>query len=114
MGIPKDSDFEGQWDLITGLPHDMGEIDSSLGAHKQNLAYTKTQGKGAVTPQETEPKLPARVGGLRGGMGWQGLTVGPGALAASGWEGPRWCKPSSRPPLPPPQVPPIRKLTHAF
>ena len=62
MGIPKDSDCEGQWDLITGLPHDMGEIDSSLGAHKQNLAYTKTQGKGAVTPQETEPDLPAGVG----------------------------------------------------
>ena len=63
MGIPKDSDFEGQWDLITGLPHDMGEIDSSLGAHKQNLACTKTQGKGEVTPQETELKLPASVGG---------------------------------------------------
>ena len=30
-------------------------MDSFLGAHKQNLACTKTQGKGAVTPQETEP-----------------------------------------------------------
>ena len=63
MGIPKDSDFEGQWDLITGLPHDMGEIDSSLGAHKQNLAYTKTQGKGAVTPQETNQNYLLSVGG---------------------------------------------------
>ena len=59
----------------------MGETDSSLGGHKQNLAYTRTQGKGAVIPQETEPKLPASVGGppveavgrgsLRGPGHWQ-------------------------------------------
>jgi len=30
---------------------------------KNNLAVTKTQGKGAVTPQETDPDLPASVGG---------------------------------------------------
>ena len=39
------------------------ETDSRLGGHKQNFACTKTQRKGAVTPQETEPKLPASVGG---------------------------------------------------
>ena len=41
----------------------MGETDSSLGGHKQNLAYTRTQGKGTVIPQETEPDLSASVGG---------------------------------------------------
>ena len=42
----------------------LGETDSTVGRHKQNLACTKTQGKGAVTPQETEPNLPASVGGF--------------------------------------------------
>ena len=45
--------------ISTGL----GETDSSLGWHKQNLACTKTQRKGAVTPQEAEAKPPASVGG---------------------------------------------------
>ena len=40
-----------------------GNRDSSLGGHKQSLECTKTQRKGAVTPQETEPKLPSSVGG---------------------------------------------------
>ena len=35
-----------------------GNRDSSLGRHKQNLACTKTQRKGAGTPQETESKFP--------------------------------------------------------
>ena len=37
--------------------------DSTLGGHKQNLLHTKTQGKGAVTPQETEAQLPASISG---------------------------------------------------
>ena len=55
----------------------MEEGDFSLGEHKQNFAHTKTEGKGAVTPQDTEPKSPARVGGLpveaRDGMGTEAL-----------------------------------------
>ena len=44
--------------------HRTGENrDSSLGGHKWNLVCSKTQRKGAATPQETEPKLPASVGG---------------------------------------------------
>ena len=39
------------------------ETDFILGGHKQNLSHTKTQRKGTVTPQETEPKLPVSVGG---------------------------------------------------
>ena len=30
----------------------------TLGGHKQNLVHTRTQEKGAVTPQESDPDLP--------------------------------------------------------
>ena len=33
----------------------------TLGEHKQNLISTRTQEKGAVTPQETESDLPVSV-----------------------------------------------------
>ena len=33
----------------------------SLGGHKENLVHTRTQLKGAVTPQETDPDLPGGV-----------------------------------------------------
>ena len=32
-----------------------------LGGHKQNLVCTRTQEKGAVTPQETDADLPGTV-----------------------------------------------------
>ena len=41
----------------------LGETDSTLGGCKQGRACTKTQEKGAVTPQKTEPDLHAGVGG---------------------------------------------------
>ena len=43
--------------MITELPQD----SKTLGGHKQNLVCTRTQEKGAVTPQETEPDLPVSV-----------------------------------------------------
>ena len=33
----------------------------TLGGHKQNLLHTRTQEKGVVTPQETDPDLPVSV-----------------------------------------------------
>ena len=36
----------------------------TLGAHRQNLVCTRTQEKGAVTPQETDPDLPMSVQSL--------------------------------------------------
>ena len=33
----------------------------TLGGHKQNLVCTRTQERGAATPQETEPGLPGSV-----------------------------------------------------
>ena len=50
--------------MITRLQRNEGYRDSSFGGNKQNLMCTKTQRKGAVTPQETETKLPASVGGF--------------------------------------------------
>ena len=41
----------------------LGKTDSTLEGHKQNLVCTRTQGKGGVTPQETEPDL----------LVWEGL-----------------------------------------
>ena len=62
LEIPRESDLSPirlDHKTYTGV----GETDSSLGGHKQNLVRTKIQRKGAVTPQETEPKLHASVGG---------------------------------------------------
>ena len=40
--------------------------------NKQNLVYTRNYGKGAVTPQVTEPDPPASVVGVRGvGLLWR-------------------------------------------
>ena len=39
-------------------------LGPKIAAHKQNLVCTKTQGKRSVTPQETEPTLPANIGGF--------------------------------------------------
>ena len=35
-----------------------GQGEQTLGGHKQNLVCTRTQEKGAVTPQENDPDLP--------------------------------------------------------
>ena len=55
---PREFDFGGKWDLLTELPQDWGK---TLGRHKQNLVCTRTQKKGAATPQETDPDLPVSV-----------------------------------------------------
>ena len=40
-----------------------GNTDSTLGGHTQSNVRIRAQGEGAVTPQETEPDLPASVRG---------------------------------------------------
>ena len=62
LGIPRESGFEGQGDLLQAFQRTGGNRDSSLGGHIQNVMLTKTQRRGAVTTQEG-PKLPAGVGG---------------------------------------------------
>ena len=41
----------------------------TLGGHKQNLVHIRTQEKGAVTPQKTDPDWPGSAGVSSGGMG---------------------------------------------
>ena len=43
------------------LPELTQEWGNRLLEHKQNLVCTRTQEKGAVTPQETDPDLPVSV-----------------------------------------------------
>ena len=64
LGIPRKSDLEGHQDLITGLPQDLGKQRLQSCRAQTNLVHTKPQRKGAVTPQKTEPKLSAGVGGF--------------------------------------------------
>ena len=58
LRIPRDFDFGSQWDLIIELT---GLVKHILGGYKQNLVCTRTQEKGAVIPQETDPELYVRV-----------------------------------------------------
>ena len=57
------SDLEDQQDLIRGLPQYWGKQTPVLEGTDKICTHQETQRKGAVTPQETEPKLPASVGG---------------------------------------------------
>ena len=43
------------------LPELTQDWGSTFGGHKQNLVCTRTQEKGAVTPQETDPDSPESV-----------------------------------------------------
>ena len=63
LGNTKESDLEGQWDLIIGLPLYCGK-QGLQSCRAQTKSYTpQYQRKRAVTPQETEPQLPASIGG---------------------------------------------------
>ena len=61
----------------------------TLGGHKQNPVHTKTQEKGAVTPQEAEPGLPVSVqGSLAEAWVGGGLLQGWGTECISACMGP--------------------------
>ena len=79
----------GIWFLLPWNFHNTGETDSSFRGHKQNLACTKTQRKGTVTPQETDPKPPASVGGSAVEV-WVDRGSGTRRWAAVVLEGPLW------------------------
>ena len=59
LGIPRESNFESQWNLVTGI-HRLGRYpDSTLGGHKQNLGKPGPRGK--KKRQETEPDMPVSI-----------------------------------------------------
>ena len=74
--------------MITGLHKAGGKRDSTL-EQKQNPVYAKTQWDRAVTPQETEPDLPASGGGSTVVV-WagSGLPWGWGDRQQWSWKGP--------------------------
>ena len=49
------------WRNMIDQSYSTGLGKQTLGGHKQNLVCTRTQEKGAVTPQETDPDLPVSV-----------------------------------------------------
>ena len=50
------------WVQQTWVWHNyQGLGEQTLGGHKQNLVCTRTQEKGAMTPQEIDPDLPMSV-----------------------------------------------------
>ena len=61
----QESDFEGQWDLITGLSQDwrIQRLHPWM-AQTKYCAYQDPGERYTVTPQEIEPDLPAHVEGL--------------------------------------------------
>ena len=49
------------WRNMIDQSYSTGLGKQTLGGHKQNLVHTRTQEKGTVTPQKTEPYLPVSV-----------------------------------------------------
>ena len=62
LGLPRETDLESQRDMITRLSQDWRKQRLQSWRTQTKPCDTKTQKKGAVTPQKTEPKLPAGVG----------------------------------------------------
>ena len=102
LGIPRKSGCEGQKDLLQDFHKTRGNRDSTLRGHKQNLSCTRTQEKGAVTPQETEPDLPASVGGSPVKI-WvssgspQGWEMAAAVLGSASWREASWRLPLTPP-----------------
>ena len=59
LGIPRESDFESQWNLVTRIHRTRRYTGSSLGGHKQNLGAPGPRGK--KQRQETEPDMPVSI-----------------------------------------------------
>ena len=68
----------------------MGLGKQTLGGHKQNLVFTRTQKKGATAPHEADPDLPVSVqeslavAWVRGGVGPWWPVAGCRALGVAG------------------------------
>ena len=61
----------------------------TLGGHRQNLVYTRTQKKGAVTTKETDSDLPMSVPGVSGrgvGQWWPAAGLGVLSAAVCAWD----------------------------
>ena len=94
LGIPKESDLEGQRDLIIGLSQDFRKQTPVLEWTNKILHTPRPRGE-EQWPHRRLNQIHLQCWRAScGGVGRQGLTTGPGALAAAVWEGPPWHKPS--------------------
>ena len=82
--------------MIIWISQDWGNRDSPLEGNEQNIACTKTQGKGGATPLEAEPDPPASVGVSPVEECVGSGSLGRGTQAIAVLEGDLWCKPSWR------------------
>ena len=78
LSIPRESDSEGRWGLITELPQDWGSRDSRR-AQTKPCAHQDLE-RGAATPQETEPDFTGVAGRLQRGLGQRWPAAGAGTL----------------------------------
>ena len=65
---------------------DAGMEQQTLGGHKKNLVCTRTQEKGAVTPEETDPDLPGSLQRRRVGHWWPAAGLGAVSVAVHAWD----------------------------
>ena len=94
LRIPRECDFEGQQDLIPWLPQDWGKQSGRA----QSAVCTRTQEKGAGTPQETDQTCLLVLEGLlwSGGQEWLS-TLAAAVLACEPWFEPSWRLPLTLP-----------------
>ena len=99
LGIPRESDLEGQWDLIIRLPQDWRyqRLQSWRAQTKYCTHQDPEKRSSDSTGDWTQSLLVRRV--ACGGVGRQAVTTGMGPLAAAVWEGPTWHKHSWSLPL---------------
>ena len=102
-GIPREPDFEGQQDVIAGLPQDWGKQETPLleGTHKV-LCAPGPRGKEQWPHRRLNQTYLLVLEGLLQSWGWLWLTMGTRTLAAPLLVSTHWCEPSRRPPLAPP------------
>ena len=89
LSIPRQSDFDGQWDLITELPKQWGNRDSWRAQTK--LMRTRSQKKGAETHKRLRRLADVCLGVSGRGVGRQWTGTGSGALTITVMRG-VWCK----------------------
>ena len=81
-----------------------GNRDSTLGGHTQSSVLIRTQGEGAVTPQETEQTYLLVLEGLLQRRGWRAVAHHEDKIQAAEVLGSTpWHEPSQSPPLAPPK-----------
>ena len=94
LGMPRESDFEGQWDLIIGLPQDWGKQTPALEGTNKILHTPRPRGKEQWPHRRRNQSYLLVLEGHCGVMGSQGLTP-----QGAHWQQQSWKVPVSVSPL---------------